>query len=117
MSESCPVLTPEEQRLVDIIGRAERGMMATILEAIEDAQDRAARELAGVGFKESPPARDYFMAVAHQKLFLRLCGADPDTMEGGNPEIATAIINNSRNISKHYWVGKTDPESRQLKPE
>jgi hypothetical protein len=32
-----------------------------------------------------------------------LCGADPKTFEGGDPEIAGHIIRNAQNISEHYW--------------
>jgi len=49
--------------------------------------------------------------VMHQKLFLMLCGADPDTFEGGNPEIAARLLDNGRNISTHYWAGKDPAKS------
>jgi hypothetical protein len=31
-----------------------------------------------------------------------MCGADPDTFAGGDPEMAYHVIRNSRNIAKHY---------------
>jgi hypothetical protein len=39
-----------------------------------------------------------------QRLFVTLCGGDPDTFLGGDPEIAEHIIENARNISEHYWT-------------
>jgi hypothetical protein len=104
MNDSCPVLTPAERQYLDIQGKAEQVMMAAIHKAIEDAGKQAAEELHAAGSLERPPARDYFAAVAHQKLFLSLCGADAETFAGGNPEIATHIIANCQNISAHYWV-------------
>ncbi|MGO4319856.1 hypothetical protein, partial [Agrobacterium sp. MCAB5] len=82
MSESCPVLTPAEQQVQDILERTEAAMMATIHAALERASKQAAEELQAVGSEIQPPPHDYFAAVAHQQLFLLLCGADPDTFEG-----------------------------------
>ncbi|MGY5778656.1 hypothetical protein [Rhizobium sp. LEGMi135b] len=104
MSKSCPVPTPAEKQYIDIQDRAERTMLATIYKAIEDASKQAEAELQTVGWQNRPPAYEYFAAVAHQKLFLLLCGADPETMTGGNPGIAARIIDNGRKLSEHYWV-------------
>ncbi|WP_405048751.1 hypothetical protein [Rhizobium rhizogenes] len=60
-------------------------MLATIYAAIEKARQQAADELSSVGSELTPPAYDYFAAVAHQKLFLLLCGADPETFRGRKP--------------------------------
>ncbi|MCP2154294.1 hypothetical protein G6L97_04000 [Agrobacterium tumefaciens] len=106
MSESCPVLTPAEQQVQDILERTEAAMMATIHAALERASKQAAEELQAVGSEIQPPPHDYFAAVAHQQLFLLLCGANPDTFEGGDPEIAGHIIRNAQNISDHYWQKK-----------
>lgn len=113
MNESCPVLSPTEKQYADIQERAEQAMLATIYAALEDARQQAADELRSVGSEETPPAYEYFAAVAHQKLFLLLCGADAETFMGGDPDIAARIIANGRNISDHYWVGRTtksDPD-------
>lgn len=106
MSDSCPVLTPAERQYVEIEERARQAMMATIYKAIEDATAEAAQELKSTGWKEAPPARDYFVSVAHQKLFVLLCGGDPETFEGGDPELAAHILKNRRNIVDHYFIGK-----------
>ncbi|MGV3548484.1 hypothetical protein [Rhizobium sp.] len=103
MAESCPVLTPEERQQVDIIARAEGRLMAAVAKALDDAHAEATNEMAALGFAETTPARDYFAAVAHQKLFLLLCGADAETMKGGDPAIAASLIDNARNIAEHYW--------------
>lgn len=106
MSQSCPVLTPAERQAGDILKRAEKAMLAAVYKAVEDARNQAAEELQSIEFNEEPPAYEYFAAVVHQKLFLLLCGADPETFEGGNPEIAASILQNAQNISDHYWTGR-----------
>jgi hypothetical protein len=108
MTETCRILTPAEQKIGGILDRSEHVMMAAIYKAIEDAASQTAEELRSTGAKNEPPAPDYFAAVAHQQLFLSLCRADPETFEGGDPEIATQIINNNQNISDHYWSKKAE---------
>jgi len=111
MDESCPVLTPAERQVNEILSRTEEALFATVRKAIEDARNQAGEELQAIGSREMLPAYDYFAAVMHQKLFLMLCGADPDTFEGGNPEIAARLLDNGRNISTHYWAGKDPAKS------
>jgi hypothetical protein len=106
MSETCPIPTPAEQTISGILDRSEHVMMAAIYKAIEDAASQTAEELRLTGAQNEPPAPDYFAATAHQQLFLSLCGADPETFEGGDPEVAAQIINNNQNISDHYWSKK-----------
>ena len=103
MSESCPVLTPAERRYLEIQDKAERGMMAAIYGALDEAARQAADDMRSAGLQEEAPAYEYFVAVAHQKLFLSLCGADPETFLGGNAEIAAHIIGNCEKIAGHYW--------------
>ena len=103
MSESCPVLTPAERQGQTILERTEAAMMVTIHAALERASKEAADAFRAVDSDMQPPPHDYFTAVAHQQLFLMLCGADPKTFEGGDPEIAGHIIRNAQNISDHYW--------------
>lgn len=106
MNESCPVPTPAERQVQDILERTEAAMMSTIHAALERASKQAAEEFRTVGSEMQPPPHDYFAAVAHQQLFLLLCGADPETFKGGDPEIAGHIIRNAQNISDHYWTKK-----------
>lgn len=106
MNDSCPVLTPAERQYVEIEERARHAMMAKIYKAIEDATAEAAQELKSTEWKDAPPARDYFTSVAHQKLFVILCGGDPETFEGGDPELAAHILKNGQNIADHYFIGK-----------
>lgn len=103
MNDSCPVLTPAERQYVDIQTRAERAMLVKVFQAIDDAAAEAAAELVGAGSDMGPPPRDYFAAVAHQKLFVLLCGGDPETYAGGDPRLAARILDNGRNIANHYW--------------
>lgn len=106
MNDSCPVLTPEQRQYLEIQTRAEKKMLATIYAAVEDAARETAEELKGTVATDPPPARDYFAAVAHQKLFLLLCGADLETMRGGDPQLAAHLLRNGQNIADHYFNGK-----------
>lgn len=107
MSESCPVPTPAERQVIDILNGAEQAMLATVYSALADARRRVVEELEAIGSQEAAPPAEYFAAVVHQKLFLRLCGADAETFEGGNPAIAAAILENGQKISDHYWAAKS----------
>jgi hypothetical protein len=103
MSNSCPVLTPEERKLNDIVERASAQMMQTVLEALDAASSQVAAEWKSVETQET---------VVHQRMFLHLCGADAETMTGGDAELAGHLIRNQQNIVAHDgWAkkDKTDP--------
>lgn len=106
MTDSCPVLTPVERQYSEIEERARQAMLATILKAIEDATAQAAEELKSTEWTEAPPAYQYFAAVAHQKLFVLLCGGDLETYQGGDPQLAAHILKNGQNITDHYFADK-----------
>lgn len=106
MNDSCPVLTPVQRQYVDIEQRARDAMLAKIYKAIEEATAEAAEELKSTASTEPPPAHDYFAAVAHQKLFIRLCGGDSETLRGGDPKLAAHILKNGQNIVDHYFIEK-----------
>lgn len=103
MSDSCHVPTPSERRYIEIEARAQTEMLDKAHAALDHAARQVAEAFAAEGLDMPPPSRAYFMSVLHQKLFLTLCGADPDTMRGGDPVIAFHLLNNGRNISQHYW--------------
>ncbi|MDW5317859.1 hypothetical protein [Rhizobium sp. PL01] len=105
MTESCPIPTPAERKIGDIIVRSQQGMMENIHKAIEDAISQATEELHSAGLQHEAD-HQYFAAVANQQLFLFLCGADPETFAGGDPEMAAHIISNNQNISHHYFGKK-----------
>lgn len=45
------------------------------------------------------------MFTVQQVTFVRLCGGDPDTLKGGDPEIGQRIVNNGQYIIDSYWRG------------
>ncbi|MGQ2918863.1 MULTISPECIES: hypothetical protein [Rhizobium] len=106
MNDSCLVLTPAERQAQNILERTEEAMLAAIDAALERASKQAAEELQSIGSEIQPPAYEYFAAVAHQQLFLLLCGANRETFQGGDPEVAAHLIRNAQNISDHYWKKK-----------
>ncbi len=79
-------------------------MLNEIFTAIDNAAVEVAKEFreASAGNSE-PTSSDYFTFAAQQVLFVRLCGGDPTTLQGGNPEIGQRIVNNGQHIIDHYW--------------
>ncbi|MEB2845830.1 hypothetical protein GAO09_28635 [Rhizobiales bacterium RZME27] len=108
MSNSCTVFTPTEQQVVDTIQRAGEGLMAAVQNALEEATKQAADAWPTTDLTESPPPIEYFAAVLHQNMFLILCGADIETMKGGNPVMAGHLIRSEQKIVEHYWSGEGD---------
>ncbi len=106
MNDSCPVLRPIERQYVQIEERARQTMLAKIYKAIEEATAEAADALKSTEWTDAPPSHDYFVSVAHQKLFVLLCGGDPETFRGGDPQLAAHILKNGQNIVDHYFIGK-----------
>lgn len=105
MSNSCPVLTPAEGHINDLIERATEGMMAGVLKALEDAATQVSEGWKSEEATQPPPPQDYFAAVLHQRMFLHLCGADAETMKGGDPILAGHLIRNQQGIVEHYAWG------------
>ena len=114
MNTSCPVLSEAEKQYVEIQDRLEQEMMATIYAALGKASEQASKELQAIEIDLPPPSHEYFISFAHQRLFLLLCGADAETFEGGDPEIATSVIQNGQNIRDHYWVKTTQTSPENL---
>jgi hypothetical protein len=109
MTERCPVLTPSERQIVDVIKRADDGLAAAVSLALEEAVKKAAEDMRAIGQEESAPAMQYFASVIHQRMYCLMCGADPDTLKGGDPDIAYHVIRNSQNIARHYWSADIKP--------
>ena len=103
----CPVLTPAQRQAAELIKRAEQAMMVRIIEAIIDVTRETEEGLKLIPLDEFPAQHDYFVAVAHRELFLRLCGADPETGRGGDPVLAAAILNSDSNYVAANWETKT----------
>ncbi|CAN7623193.1 hypothetical protein [Rhizobium sp. LjRoot258] len=109
MAENTPNLTLAERQIVDVISRADSKLAAAVSRALEEATKMAAGEMQAIGQEDAAPALQYFAAVVHQRMYCLMCGADPDTFEGGNPEIAYHVIRNSQNTAKHHWSADIEP--------
>lgn len=106
MSEkSCRVPTPEQRQFMEFRDAAEKAMLDTIYKAIDDAAFGMAENLKSAGIDIPPTGTDYFTFAAQQVLFVRLCGGDPDTFKGGDPEIGAKIARNWQYIIDHHWRG------------
>ena len=112
MSQQCPILTPAQRQIVDALDRAEKVLVATVYKALADATRQAAEDIQAVDSAERPPAYEYFASVVHRRMFLIMCGADPDTNQGGNLEKAALILESDRKMSEHYW-SKNDVQADQ----
>ncbi|QVQ38596.1 hypothetical protein KHQ08_08725 [Pseudochrobactrum algeriensis] len=102
-------LTPSmEEKYSDIKTQNERRMMLAIKKSLSDTYAQTANELKAAGIDEDAPPQDYYVALAHQQLFALLCGANPETFEGGDPQTAEFVIKNAQNIREHYWLKDTE---------
>ncbi|MEB2844528.1 hypothetical protein GAO09_03600 [Rhizobiales bacterium RZME27] len=109
MTESCPVLTPVQRQIADIIRRADHSLAAALSVALEEASNQVADEMKAIGQEETAPPLEYFASVIHQRMYCLICGANPDTFEGGDPDIAYNVIRNGQAIAKHYWSADIEP--------
>jgi hypothetical protein len=109
MATNTPDLTLAERQIAEVISRTDKTLAAAVSCALEEATKMAAAEIKAIGLEEAAPAVKYFAAVVHQQMYCLMCGADPGTFEGGDPEIAYHVIRNSQNIAKHYWSADIAP--------
>ena len=109
MTENTPDVILAERQIVDVIARADRTLAGAVSRALQEATETAAAEMQALGQEDAAPALQYFAAVVHQRMYCLMCGADPDTFEGGNPEIAYHVIRNSQNIARRYWSADIEP--------
>lgn len=103
--KTCAVPTPEQRKYMEIREAAERAMLDKVYQAINDAAAEVADGFRKANLKFEPTSRDYFMFTVQQVTFVRLSGGDPDTLQGGDPEIGQRIVNNGQHIIDHYWRG------------
>lgn len=109
MAKNVPDLTLAERQIVEVISRTDKTLTAAVSCALEEATRRALEDMRAIGQEDAAPALQYFAAVVHQRMYCLMCGADPDTFEGGKPEIAYHVIRNAQNIAKHYWSADIEP--------
>lgn len=100
---TCSIPTPEQRKYLEIREAAERAMLEKVFKAIDDAAAEVADGFAREGLEFEPTSRDYFTFAAQQVLFVRLCGGDPDTLKGGDPEVGQRIVANGQHIIDQYW--------------
>ncbi|MBY3206255.1 hypothetical protein E0I74_33260 [Rhizobium laguerreae] len=102
-TDSCPIPTPQERSFLAIQQAAEQTMLEKVLRAISDATAEVTRNVQDAGLEFEPTSEGYFMFAVQQATFVRLCGGNPDTLRGGNPEVGEHVIRNCRNIIDTYW--------------
>ena len=102
-ANTCSIPTPEQCKYLKIREAAEHAMLDKVFKAIDDAAAEVAEEFARAGLEFEPTGLDYFTFATQQILFVRLCGGDLSTLEGGDPEIGERIVANGQHIIDHYW--------------
>lgn len=95
--------TPEQRRCLEIREAAERAMLDKVFEAIDTATVDVAEGFTRAGLEFEPTSEEYFTFTVQQVVFVRLCVGDPDTLQGGDPEIGDKIVANGKHITDHYW--------------
>ncbi|TCP90350.1 hypothetical protein C8J31_101188 [Rhizobium sp. PP-CC-2G-626] len=111
MTNSCPIPTPEQRQYMEIRESAERAMLDKVYKAIDDATAEVVNRFQEAGLEFEPTSKDYFTFTVQQVTFVRLSGGDPDTLEGGDPEIGERVVRNCRHIIDKYWRGETHPNT------
>lgn len=107
MTKACPVLTETEIKLNDIVSRAKVSVLDKVMAALAEAEQAAIEGFEGNTLGAAPPPLVYFASALHQDMYCLMCGANPKTLEGGDPQIAIEVIRNSQNIARHYWGADT----------
>jgi len=103
---ACTPPTPEQRRFLEIREAAERRMLDKVFKAVSDAAAEVASGIKETGVDFEPTSADYFMFTVQQATFVKLCGGDPETLVGGDPQIGDRIVGNGRHIIDHYWRAK-----------
>ncbi|WP_245519394.1 LysR family transcriptional regulator [Neorhizobium sp. JUb45] len=88
------------QEMNQLMKEADAALWADVNEAIDRAVNAAGHELQSLGLVRTP--HDYFAEGVLRHLFLRLCGADPETYAGGDPETAWKMLYVGRSIARRW---------------
>ncbi len=105
------------QELNQLMKRADAALWADVEEAIDRAVNTAGDELQSLGLTRSP--HDYFADGVLRHLFLRLCGADPETYTGGDPETAWKMLYVGRSVARHWEkeLGRSGEKRKKKDPQ
>lgn len=100
MSDADAHLTPEEKKTLMALDADVRLYSAAEIDRI--AEEMRSRTVGGLKQKfdgriEAPPL-NYFRAIVFQQAFSRLCGADPQTLKGGNARVGAHAAKNVEEI-------------------
>ncbi|MGN8023849.1 hypothetical protein ACTJJ7_24375 [Phyllobacterium sp. 22229] len=102
-------LTSAGSEVADVINRANRKLAAAVSLVLESAVKQAADDMRAIGQEDATPVLQYFAFGVYQQMYCLICGADPETFNGGDPDIAYHLIRNSQNIAKDYWSADIEP--------
>lgn len=100
---------------MDRIREADEALLAAVDEAIERAVKTAGPEVRSLLLRTSPA--DYFADAVLRRMFLRLCGADPETYTGGDADAAWKVLYMGRNVARHWERERGRPAALRMKKE
>jgi hypothetical protein len=103
MANSCPIPTSEQSKASEILDAAKRAMIDKVHKAIAEAAEQVREQILAADLNLDPAPKEYFNAVAHQQMYLAICGANADTLDGGDVKKAIGLIRNQQQIANHYW--------------
>lgn len=114
MTATCQIPTPEQRQFGEIQARVEIEMIRNVFAALDEGAERMRQEMRTANLDPSYDPQGYFTATLLQKLYCRLCHADPDTFLGGDPRIASSVIQNCQNIARHFWGADIKPNPASM---
>lgn len=88
------------QEMNQLMKKADAALWTDVEEAIDRAVNTAGHEVHSLALTRAP--HDYFAEGVVRHVFLRLCGADPETHTGGDPETAWEMLYVGRSIARHW---------------
>ncbi|MBO0144007.1 hypothetical protein JZX87_22895 [Agrobacterium sp. Ap1] len=100
---------------IDEVHQADEELFRAVDEAIDQAVRAAGAKLQSLGVSAAP--HDYFSDGALRHLFMRLCGADAQTFENGDPDVAWKILYAGRNVARRWERQQGRPASMRQKNE
>ncbi|WP_156383031.1 hypothetical protein [Rhizobium sp. Root483D2] len=107
--ENTVVLTSTQEQIVKIIAHTDKRLFTTVDSALEVTVKQVKDELQRIGHVDAAPPMEYFTFGVLQRMYCMICGADPETFAGGDPESAYHVIRNCQNIAQHYWSANIEP--------
>ncbi|MEJ1177270.1 hypothetical protein WA845_23780 [Agrobacterium sp. CMT1] len=97
----------------DRIRKAEEALLTAVDEAIEVAVKTVEPEVQSPVLRRSPG--HYFADAVLRRMFLRVCGANPENYTGGDPDAAWKFLYMGRAVARHWERERGRPATLRKK--